>query len=273
MNGIHPLSYHLYENHGWQAVEGAITEEVLLCIHVNGQELATFMCTPHDPDELALGFLRSEGIIHNLDEVRLLTVSASGTCVDIWLNRSDFELPKRRIITSGCGGGVTFNDLTLRQAPLNTRVTTTPQQIFERMRDVYQAGRLYRVTQGIHTSALSDGERLVLVAEDVGRHNTIDRLWGKAMKQNISTRGLILLATGRISSEMLAKAAKMEVPIVASRTSATSLSIALAQAWNITVIGYVRRNSLRVYTAPQRCSEAFEFSADSCGSAIHHGSG
>jgi FdhD protein len=72
---------------------------------------------------------------------------------------------------------------------------------------------------------------------------------------------------------MLAKAAKMEVPIVASRTSATSLSIALAQAWNITVIGYVRRNSLRVYTAPQRCSEAFEFSADSCGSAIHHGFG
>jgi FdhD protein len=91
-----------------------------------------------------------------------------------------------------------------------------------------------------------------LVAEDVGRHNTIDRLWGKAMKQNIPTKGKILLATGRISSEMLAKAAKMEVPIVASRTSATSLSISLAQAWNITVVGYVRRNSLRLYTAPQR---------------------
>jgi FdhD protein len=121
------------------------------------------------------------------------------------------------------------------------------------MRDLYQAGSLYRVTQGIHTSALSDGQRLVLVAEDVGRHNTVDRLWGKAMKQGMPTKGLILLATGRISSEMLAKAAKMQVPIVASRTSATSLSIALARAWNITVIGYVRRNSLRVYTAPQRC--------------------
>jgi FdhD protein len=216
------------------------------------------MCTPHDPDELALGFLRSEGIIHNLDEVRLLTISASGTCVDIWLNRSDFELPRRRIITSGCGGGVTFDDLTSRQAPLNTRVTITPKQVFERMRDLYQAGSLYQVTQGIHTSALSDGGRLVLVAEDVGRHNTIDRLWGKAMKQGIPTKGLVLFATGRISSEMLAKAAKMEVPIVASRTSATSMSVSLAQAWNITVIGYVRRNSMRVYTAPQRCSQALE---------------
>jgi FdhD protein len=148
---------------------------------------------------------------------------------------------------------MTFDDLTAGQAPLNTRATVTPQQVFERMRDLYQAGSLYRVTQGIHTSALSDGQRLVLVAEDVGRHNTVDRLWGKAMKQGMPTKGLILLATGRISSEMLAKAAKMQVPIVASRTSATSLSIALARAWNITVIGYVRRNSLRVYTAPQRC--------------------
>ena len=255
MKGIHPLTYHLHEDHRWQEVVGAITEETLLCIHVNGKELATFMCTPHDPDELALGFLRSEGIIQNLDEVRVLTVSANGACVDIWLDRTDFQLPARRIITSGCGGGVTFDDLTSRHAPLNTRVTISPKQIFERMRDLYQAGRLYQVTQGIHTSALSDGERLVLVAEDVGRHNTIDRLWGKAMKQGIPTKGLILLATGRISSEMLAKAAKMEVPIVASRTSATSLSLALAEAWNITVIGYVRRNSLRVYTAPQRCVE------------------
>jgi len=258
MDGIYPLNYRLYENHGWQDVEGAITEEILLCIHVNGKELATFMCTPHDPDELALGFLRSEGIIHSLDEVRLLTVSANGSCVDIWLDRSEFELPKRRIITSGCGGGVTFNDLTSRQAPLNTAVRITPQQVFERMRDLYRAGSLYRVTQGIHTSALSDGERLILTAEDVGRHNTIDRLWGKALKNGIPTKGLILLATGRISSEMLAKAAKMEVPIIASRTSATSLSLQLAQAWNITVIGYVRQNSLRVYTASQRCIEPLE---------------
>jgi FdhD protein len=252
MNGIFPLDYHLYEDNRWQAVEGAITEEILLCIHVNGKELATYMCTPHDPDELALGFLRSEGIIQSLDDVRVLTVSENGTCVDIWLNRTDFEPPSRRIITSGCGGGVTFDDLTSRHTPLNTRVTITPKQIFERMRDLYQAGKLYQATQGIHSSALSDGERLILVAEDVGRHNTIDRLWGKALKQNIPTRGLILLATGRISSEMLGKAAKMEVPIVASRTSATSLSIALGRAWKITVIGYVRRNSLRVYTAPER---------------------
>ncbi len=252
MDGVYPLEYALYENGDWQAVEGAITEEALVCIHVNGQELATFMCTPREQDELALGFLRSEGIIQGLEEVQALTVSANGMCVDVWLNHARAELPQRRIITSGCGGGVTFDDLSARHAPLNTHTTIIPEQVFARMRDLYQAANLYGLTQGIHTSALSDGERLLLVAEDVGRHNTIDRLWGKALKQNLSTEGRILLATGRISSEMLGKAAKMGVPIVASRTSATSLSAALGRAWNITVIGYVRRNSLRVYTAPQR---------------------
>lgn len=257
MNGIYPLTYVGYEDNAWQSVEGTITEEAPVCIHVNGKELATLMCTPHEQDELALGFLRSEGIIHSLDEVRLLTLSANGTCVDAWLNRTYFEPPQRRIITSGCGGGVTFDDpsglsLSRRHTPLNTHATVTPDQIFARMRDLYQAAELYRATQGIHTSALSDDKRLLLVAEDVGRHNTLDRLWGKALKQDISTEGLILLATGRISSEMLGKAAKMGVPIVISRTSATSLSVALGRAWNITVIGYVRRNSLRVYSAPER---------------------
>jgi FdhD protein len=254
-DGIHPLNYALYENGAWQPMAGAITEEALVCIHVNGRELATFMCTPREQDELALGFLRAEGLIHSLAEVRSLTISANGRCVDVWLDHA-VELPARRIITSGCGGGVTFDDMRARHTPLNTNAAVTPEQIFARMRDLYQAGDLYNVTQGIHTSALSDGERLLLVAEDVGRHNTIDRLWGKALKQNISTEGNILLATGRISSEMLGKAAKMGVPIVVSRTSATSLSVELGRAWNIAVVGYARRNSLRVYTAPQRITVA-----------------
>ncbi len=258
MNGVHPLDFILYENDTWQPVDGSITQEALVRIHVNGQELATFMCTPREQDDLALGFLRAEGIIHGLEDVRRVVVSPSGTCVDVWLNQGDLKLPSRRIVTSGCGGGITFDDLSARHEPLNTNVTITPRQIFARMHDLYQAANLYRVTQGIHTSALSDGERLLLVAEDVGRHNTVDRLWGKAMKQNVLTEGLILLATGRISSEMLGKAAKMGVPVVASRTSATSLSVALGRTWNITVIGYVRRNSLRVYAAPERIQSARE---------------
>lgn len=253
MNGIHSLRYLIYKGDGWQSVQGKITEEAPVRIHVDGNELATLMCTPRNLDELALGFLTAEGVIHGLDDVRMVEIAPNGKCVDVWLNDGlSLEQPRRRIITSGCGGGLTFDDLSWDLTPLYEDVTVTPSRIFNRMRDLYQAAELYRETRGIHASALSDGERLLLVAEDVGRHNTIDRLWGKALQRDISTEGLMLLATGRISSEMLSKAAKMRVPIVASRTSATSLSVTLGQTWNITIIGYVRHNHLHVYTVPER---------------------
>ena len=107
-------------------------------------------------------------------------------------------------------------------------------------------------SRGVHTSGLSTAEDLLLISEDVGRHNTIDKLWGHAMRQEIDPAGSLILTTGRISSEMVGKAAKMGAQIVASRTSPTSRALVLARAWNITVIGYVRRGSLRVYTVPER---------------------
>jgi FdhD protein len=251
--GVHRLCYSDYEAGTWQTVEGAVTHEALVRVHVNGQEFATLMCTPRAQDELALGFLRAEGLISGLEDVRQVVVCPNGSCVEVWLS-SALELPaaSRRIITSGCGGGLTFDDLSTRQAPLDLEMTTSPAKLLDRMRDLYRAAQLYAQTQGIHTSALSDGERLLLVAEDIGRHNTVDKLWGQATKRGLSTAGLILLATGRISSEMLGKAAKMGVPVVVSRTSPTSLSIQLARAWNITVVGYARRDRLRVYSVPER---------------------
>ncbi len=254
MDGVYSLSYSAFENGTWRPVDGAVTEEALVRVHVNGEELATLMCTPRELDELALGFLRAEGIITGLADVRRIVVCPSRTCVEVWLHDASTPLPApaRRIITSGCGGGLTFDDLTGEHPPLEAGLTVAPDQIFARMHDLYGAAQLYGVTQGIHASALSDPEGLVLVAEDVGRHNTIDRLWGKALKAGVSTEGRMLLATGRISSEMLGKAVKMRAPLVASRTSPTSLSVALARAWNITVVGYLRRTSLRVYSAPER---------------------
>ena len=104
----------------------------------------------------------------------------------------------------------------------------------------------------MHTSALSDGQRLLVVAEDVGRHNTLDKIRGECLQRGIPTADNILLTTGRISSEMLRKAADMEVPVVVSRTSPTSLSLDLAETWDITLIGYVRGRRMRVYSGSWR---------------------
>ena len=253
--GSQPTGYSLFKQDTVQAVEGAVIEEGRICIFLNGQELASIMCTPHHLDELAIGFLRSEELIHSLADIQVLTISDSQTCVDVWLKDVTVKPPARRIITSGCGGGVTFDDLHSEVIPLNTSTTISLPQVTLLMKKLYQAGTLYRDVQGVHTSALSDGQELLLVADDVGRHNTIDRLWGRALQHELATEGRILLSTGRISSEMLAKAVKMRVPIVISRTSPTSLSVELARRANVTLIGYARADSLRVYSAPDRVQE------------------
>ncbi len=257
-DGVYPTTYSLYQADEMRHVEDAVIEEGLVCIYVNGQELATFMCTPHQLDELALGFMRSEGFIHGLDDIEVLTLSDNGTCVDIWLRDLNFTPPSRRITTSGCGGGVTFDDLSGHHPPLDGQCVMTPAQVIALMKKLHLAAELYNEVRGVHTSALSDGQELLLVSQDVGRHNTIDRLWGQALKEDIPTEGNILLTSGRISSEMLNKAAKMGVPVAISHTSPTSLSVELARAWNITLIGYARGKSFRVYTVPERVLPADE---------------
>jgi FdhD protein len=228
----------------------------MITLFVNGRELASLMCTPRDPLQLALGFLANEEFISSYEEIAVDYVCAAGDCVDIWLTKSLWDRPRRRIITSGCGGGLTFADLTAHQESVSAQLAVEPQKIGELMTRMQTHDSLYARARGVHTSALSDGEQLVAVAEDIGRHNTVDRLRGECLRQGMNTGGLMLLTTGRVSSEMIIKAAKMGCPIVASRTSPTSISVGLAREWNITLCGYVRRRRMNVYAHPERLVNA-----------------
>ena len=253
-NGVVKLSFDEF-HHQWNSIEGEVIEEGFVSIFVNGTELATVMCSPREQDRLALGFLCNEGLIDGLDEVRAVHICPSGACVDVWLKRADFVRPNRLILTSGCGGGVTFDDLTKTVEPLNTDRTIVPERLSALLIEMQQRATLYARSRGVHTSALADGEKIIAIAEDVGRHNTIDKLRGACLIEQIDPRGLILLCTGRISSEMINKAARMGCPIVASRTSPTSMSVQLAREWNITLAGYVRRDSMRVYAHSERLKD------------------
>ena len=115
------------------------------------------------------------------------------------------------------------------------------------MKQLFQAATQYQRSRGIHGAALSDGTRLLIVAEDVGRHNAVDKVKGQALLEGVSTTDRILLSTGRVSSEMLLKAARMGVPVVASRTSPTEMAVALAEQLGVTVVGYLRGESLNLY--------------------------
>jgi FdhD protein len=242
--------WHEYRR-GWKDIDAGVIEEASLTIYVNGAELVTIMSTPREQDLLALGFLKNEGFIDNLKEVDHIHISEEGRCVDIWLTHTIVQ-PKRKIITTGCGGGVTFKESLAGFEALQDGLRITPEVLFEIFRQLHNPDSLHARTRGVHAAGITDGKRLLAITEDVGRHNTIDKLVGASMVKGIDTRGLILLATGRISSEMLHKGARMGCPIIASRNSPTSIAIAMADAWNITLIGYVRRGSMRVYTHPER---------------------
>jgi FdhD protein len=122
-----------------------------------------------------------------------------------------------------------------------------PAALADGMKQLFQAATQYQRSRGIHGAALSDGTRLLIVAEDVGRHNAVDKVKGQALLEGVSTTDRILLSTGRVSSEMLLKAARMGVPVVASRTSPTEMAVALAEQLNVTVCGYVRPDGLNLY--------------------------
>ena len=236
---------------GWSRVQAEVIGEILLTIYVNGQDFASIMSTPRDQPELALGFLKNEGVLDRMEQVEALTVNQNGCCVDMWLDRA-VQRPKRQILTSGCGGGTTFHDPTDAIPPIDSPTSITPEALVDLMGRLHGRESLHARARGVHTAGLSDGREILVLAEDVGRHNTIDKLTGMCMLRVIPTPGLILLSTGRISSEMLRKGGRMGCPIIASRNSPTSLAVVMAQTWNITLVGYIRRSTLRVYTHPER---------------------
>lgn len=254
MNQAGAVPYTYWSFHAGQvtAVPGGLIDEVLLSVYVNGQELATLMCSPVDREALALGFLYNEGVIQAIDEVGLIQPNADSTTIDVFLKRVKLAPPRRRVITAGCGGGVSLQNLAERYAPVESDCVATPQTIFDRMHDLNISAQLYRQVRGVHTAILGDEAGLLLIAEDIGRHNTLDKLAGKALLTGLDTGDLILVSSGRISSEMLSKARQMGIPMIASRTTPTRVSVELAWAWNICLVGYVRQYGMRVYTHPQR---------------------
>jgi FdhD protein len=249
--GVHPVTYTGYYNGECRPVRGVVPAEELISVYVNAQPLVSLMCTPCQLKDLALGFLFNEGLIEGMEDVAVIGLCRGGRCVDVWLNH-DIEFPQLRVITSGCSGGTTFEDVSTAHHSVRSDRSITPEQVTELIEALSDAADLYKRAGGIHAAALADGERLLLTAEDVGRHNALDKIAGASLRSGRSMRDCILLTTGRVSSEMVNKVARMAVPIVISRTSPTSLAVQLAQAWGITLVGYTRRRSFRVFSGAER---------------------
>lgn len=247
------IHYERYEFKKWASHDAETIVEMPVSLTVNGEAWITFMCTPVNLEALAVGFLFNEGIIQGMDEVVEARVCEHGDNVDVWLNQS-VQQPVSWRRTSGCTGGVTAVDLLANpQISFNgDQPKVPPEAIGHLVEMLFESQELYRETGGVHTSALCDGEKVLLSAEDIGRHNTLDKIAGLCLMNNVRPEIRILITTGRISSEMLQKAARLSAPILISRTSPSSLSIEMAERYGITLIGYARTHRFNVYSNSQR---------------------
>lgn len=236
-------SYLRYERGEFRPLERELVRESPLTVEVNGREIATLICSPYQFHDFVVGFLFLENLIQGLDDVLALHVEDGAARVRM---RHDPPKRLRKVRTSGCTGGMTFA-LNVNLNPVESLWTVKPEQVLTMMKEMHENAEAYRTTGGIHTSALSDGKRLLFVVSDVGRHNTIDRIAGVCLRREVATEDKMLLSSGRISSEMLLKAVRLRVPIVVSHTSPTNLAVELGKELNVTVIGYCRGGAFNVY--------------------------
>ena len=222
-------------------------------IVLGGRVLVRVQCLPERLEDLAAGFLRTEGLIESPRAIAECRVAPDGGRIEV---RADVDpdrlvLFRERVATSsGCGSGASAAADVL--PVLASDAHFSPEDILARMKDLLQASALFRETGGVHAAALTDGRTLRAFAEDIGRHNAVDKAVGAALRQGADLAALALLTTGRASSDIVAKAVRAGIPAVVSRGAVTSRAIELGRSADAAVVGFARGDRMNVYTAAWR---------------------
>lgn len=240
-----------------ETVEDFIAVEYPVEIYVNRRLLAVLHATPRDLEALAVGYLMTEGFIRNLKEVVDMHVKDGKVYVRVSEPAYDrVRIRKARVVKPTCGGS-SDSPLNLldRVSDLGVRSETRwPfKEVLEAIKSLNKEAGLYRKTGGVHASLLVDARGFRILREDVGRHNTVDKVVGSYVLGGFGDFGCVFLAcSGRLSSEIVLKAARVGIPLIASVSAPTSLGISLAEQLAITLVGFVRGGRFNVYTHPER---------------------
>ena len=242
---------HSYQHGQLLPRQTAIVAEFPLALRVNGRDLATLVASRHDLRYLVAGFLRLQGFVDRVEDFDMLAVCDEFGVANVRI-RSELPEQLRPVLTSGCGTGLSFS-LTQPEGLQVAAAGIAPQALFRLMAELARQADQYRSHGGIHSAAVGgpDG-RLLLYAEDLGRHNTLDRIAGEALFKQLDLGGLLLVTSGRISAEMALKAARLGVTCIASRTSPTDMAVTICQQAGLALIGYLRGEQFTVYSGAER---------------------
>jgi len=240
--------------------EDVTIDESRLNLYLNGTKTISMMCIPKDQDAHAIGFLMSENVISSIDDIKEIKISEDGLRVDITATINDESLNnlyKEKTLVSGCGGGVTGNVEGTLEVPFNqTAFKVKASTILSEIAIFYRESELYKLTGCVHKAMIYLLEdKTTITAEDIGRHNAIDKVVGKCKLQGLDTTHSVLFVSGRLSSEMVVKAVMHKIPVVVSRTAPTFLGVQTAHKHGITLIGFARGKKMNIYTHQGRIDE------------------
>jgi FdhD protein len=232
-------------------------EEYPITLIVNGYEVAVFQLTNQDLEDWTYGYLFSEGLIEQKEDIQLLKIDHEYGEIQVVLNEAIDAVKmfnKKKHYTAGCGKGVTFFSMTDVKAfnKVTSNKTYKLSYLLKMRAEFAKNSPLYLETGGMHGACLLNEAGEMVIREDIGRHNAVDKVIGHAVRQGLNPDKLVLLTTGRISYEMLSKAAKFGFSVVGSRTAATKQAIQLAKYLNIEVVGYLRGKMAVTYTSRGR---------------------
>lgn len=237
-------------------------------IRLGGETVAVTMRTPGDDPRLALGFLFAEGIVRGVEDVGTVAHCGRpgdegyGNVIDVSPAPGvDLEIeplaPSRRgtLVSAACGvcGRRSIDDLLERCAPLPASAPVPASLLTSSVGRLGELQAIFRRTGGVHAAAAFDRDgALLAAAEDVGRHNAVDKVVGRLLLDGALSRAALLAVSGRSSFEIVQKAATARIPVVAGVSAASSLAIDLAERTGVTLAAFVRGERLNVYSHPER---------------------
>ncbi len=234
--------------------EDILVIEYPFTIFLSDKEIITLLCSPKSLKELTVGFLYSEGFIDKLDNIEKIFIDEEKGLAYVNVKEEKplvEKLQGKRTITSGCGKGTLFYNVldSFKSKKIEKPLDIKIEEIKDLMREFNRKSELFLSTGGVHSCALCTKSGILIFEEDIGRHNALDKILGRAFLEGMDLSDKLVLTSGRISSEMLIKIAKRGVPAIISRSAATSLTVELARQLNITVVGFARGEKMNIYSS------------------------
>jgi FdhD protein len=241
-------------------VKDTVIREIKLELIVNGKNVGALMSVPVELEELAVGYLMSESIIEDVKDINKIEVEDIDTKnfkvhIDAKVNEDNIKrLDLEGVIVSGCGRGKStqISKVAIESSVIKSDLHIEASLLFSQMAEFYTQCPLYEQTGCVHTAKLYYDKNTYFVGEDIAQHNTIDKAVGKALLAGVDVSKSFLMVSGRLSSEMVAKAVTHQIPILASRTASTCRGVNIADKFGLTLIGFVRGDKMNIYRNPER---------------------